>query len=151
MITGVHDLACSAMHPAFHSSVALSPEGLAIALALAKGHYAWQAVHYTAPQIHITTSKAHACRTQMCSYAFHEGIIYCACSKITTLQHYYLSVIVFIIQYNLRRISLGSPGWSQTIPSSCFSLSSAGTTGLFQRCVLFLRSHINTVLIHAPY
>lgn len=85
------------MHPDFHSSVSLSPEGLAIALALAKGDNAWQAVHYTAPQIHITTSKTHACRTRMCSYVFHEGTrsFTVLCSKIMTLQHYYLLVIVF--------------------------------------------------------
>lgn len=149
-------MACSATHPDFHSSVFLSPEGLTIALALAKGHYAWQAVHYTAPQIHVTTSKAHACRTQMCSYAFHEGMESFTAPAVKS-RHFNIIIYQLLyflnttIQYNLRRISQGSPGWSQTIPSSCFSLSNAGSTGLFQRCALFLRSHINTVLIHAPY
>lgn len=41
VIPGVHDTACSAMHPDLHSSVSLPPEGLAIALALAKSDYAW--------------------------------------------------------------------------------------------------------------
>lgn len=139
-------MACSAMHPDFHSSVSLSPEGLAIALALAKGDYAWQAVHYMAPQIHITTSKAHACHTWMCSYAFHEDT---RSFTVPVVKSWHFNIIIYyllyflntIIQYNLRRISQGSPGWSQAITSSCFSLSNAGTIGLFHHRAVFLRSH----------